>query len=130
MEVNMKKQQNINDLFVYHKKEEYDDIYNEDIDTILKDKNYSSLDYSFKFYFTDGSFKIGNGKSKTPLGLVNDFDGLIPWDEFDSLHSENCQLTTKDILKIAIRAYAQVYKNIYRIEIINIKTNKVIDFIE
>ena len=84
--------------------------------------------YSFKYYFTDGTSKLSGCKSKNPLELYNDFDGLIDWKEFDSLHER--QLTLHEILELACKAYNGFLKDFYRIEIVNISTNEVLDYID
>ena len=60
--------------------------------------------------------------------MYNDFDGLLDWDDFDSLSEKN--MTTKKVLKLAVKAYKGFLPDFYRIEIINDKTNKVIDYID
>lgn len=85
--------------------------------------------YRFKFYFKDGSTKIGSCWSRTSTGLFHDFDGLMDWDEYDSLSEKG--MTTKKELKTAMECYKKLYKKeYYRIEIINDETNEVIDFID
>lgn len=88
----------------------------------------SDLVYRFKYYYKDGTSDLSDIKTKIPEELYEDFDGLIDWDELDSLGEKN--LTTHEILKIAFRAYKGFLKDFYRIEIINTKTNEVIDYID
>ena len=84
--------------------------------------------YSFKFYFTDGTSKLSGCKSKDPLKLYNDFDGLINWEEFDSLHEKNP--TLHEVLELAFKVYKCFFKDFYRIEIVNTLTNEVLDYID
>lgn len=94
------------------------------------DSEHDSSDcvYRFKYYYRDGTSDLSDIKTKTPEELYEDFDGLIDWDELDSLSEK--KLTTHEILKIAFRAYKGFLKDFYRIEIINTKTNEVIDYID
>lgn len=87
-----------------------------------------NLVYCFKFYFNDGTNEICGGKASKPEYLYNDFDGLMSWEEFDKL-SEN-KPDIKETLKLAMTLYKKILKDFYRVEIINIKTNEVIDYIE
>ena len=87
------------------------------------------MNYRFKIYFKDGTSKIGGAKSDTAEGLYFDFDGLMDWDEYYKLYDLN--LNTKEVLKLAFKVYKNLYKKeYYRIEIINDKTNEIIDYIE
>lgn len=85
------------------------------------------LTYSFKYCYTNETSKICGGTAATPEDLCGFFDGLIPWDEYYKLIESRPSI--KEVLKIA----KEIYKNeegLYRIEIVNIKTNETIDFIE
>ena len=84
--------------------------------------------YQFKFYYEDGTSEYVGGKGKDPALLYNDFDGLLEWDEFYKLRSKN--ITTKEILTMAKSLYKDLQKDYYRIEIVNIETNEIVDFIE
>lgn len=84
--------------------------------------------YSFKYYFIDGTSKLSGCRSKDPLELYNDLDGLINWEEFDSLHEKN--LTLHEVLELAFKAYKGFLKDFYRIEIVNTLTNEVLDYID
>lgn len=87
------------------------------------------MHYRFKIYFTDGTIELTGGRGKTPTSLYNDFDGLMDWDEFDSLEEKD--MTTQRVLDMAFELYKRLYnKEYYRIEIINDKTEEVIDFID
>ena len=83
--------------------------------------------YAFRFCYKDGSAKdhAVNGKIET---MFYDFDGLLDWEEYDSLPSKN--LTAKDILKMAFNLYRKSYGNYIRVEIIRIATNEIIDYID
>lgn len=53
----------------------------------------------------------------------------MDWDEYYELYDKN--LTTKEVLKLALKYYEDYFKKDFkRIEIINDETNKVIDYIE
>ncbi len=84
--------------------------------------------YRFKYYFIDGTIKYSDCKCNNPLHLYNDFDGLIDWEEFNSL--EEKELTLHDILELAIKAYKGFLKDFYRIEIINTETKEILDYIQ
>jgi hypothetical protein len=87
------------------------------------------MNYRFKIYFKDGTTDFCGGKGKTPTCLYNDFDGLMDWDEFNNLNEKD--MTTKKELELAFKVYKNLYKKeYYRIEIINDKTNEIIDYIE
>ena len=92
------------------------------------DRNYDNCIYSFKYYYNDGTSEVSNVKTEKPEELYNDFDGLIDWDEFDSFIGR--EVTTKEILETAVRAYKGFLPDFYRIEIINSKTNEVVDYID
>ena len=49
--------------------------------------------YRFKFYYKDGTNSLSGGRAVRPTALYNDFDGLLDWDEFESLNEED--MTTK-----------------------------------
>lgn len=53
---------------------------------------------------------------------------MLDWDEFDNLSEKN--ITTKKILELAVRAYKDFEPDFHRIEIINDKTNEIIDYID
>lgn len=84
--------------------------------------------YRFKFYFKDGTTQLSGGRGTRPTTLYNDFDGLMDWDEFDSLNEED--MTTHKILEIAMEVYKGFYPEYYRIEIINDENNDVVDYID
>ena len=75
-----------------------------------------------------GNKKTPSRKASKPEYLYNDFDGLMNWEEFESLSGK--ELTIKEILKIAVDLYKTQLKEFYRLEIVNIETNEVIDYIE
>ena len=53
----------------------------------------------------------------------------MDWDEYYELYDKN--LTTKDVLKLALKCYKDSFKKDFkRIEIINDETNEIIDYIE
>lgn len=85
--------------------------------------------YRYRFYFKDGTSEISNCKAKNPTSLFYDFDGLMDYDEYYSLTSENTNI--KRTLELAFECYKKLYeKEYYRIEIINDETLEIIDFIE
>ena len=105
----------------------YDENSGEVID-VKADKIYDSGLYRFKYYYKDGTTEISGCYGTKPELMYNDFDGLLDWDEFDSLSEKN--MTTKKVLELAVKAYKGFLPDFYRIEIINDKTNKVIDYID
>lgn len=88
----------------------------------------SKFPYKFKYFYKDGTNEISSACGNNPLLLFNDFDGLMDWEEFDKLTEKN--MTTKKILKMAMKVYKGFLKDYYRIEIINDDTKEVIDYIE
>ncbi len=90
--------------------------------------DYSDCVYRFKYYYKDGTSELSGVCSKTPEGLFNDFDGLMDWDEFDSLNENN--MTTHKVLELAMEVYKGFLKDFYRIEIVNDETNEVVDYID
>lgn len=79
------------------------------------------LVYMFKAYCPDGTAELIEGRAAKPELLYNNFDGLMDWKEFDKL-DDNISVT--EVLNIA----KDIYKDKYiKIEIINTKTNKVIE---
>lgn len=84
--------------------------------------------YRFKFYYNDGTNRLSDGHAVRPTALYNDFDGLLDWETFESLHEKN--MTTTKILELAVRAYKEILPKFYRIEIIDDRTNEVIDYID
>lgn len=84
--------------------------------------------YRFKYYYKDGTSELSGGRGNTPESMYNDFDGLMDWDEFDSLCEE--KLTTHEVLEMAMEVYKGFLKDFYRIEIVNDETNEVVDYID
>ena len=85
--------------------------------------------FRFKIYFDDGTVDYCGGRGDTTFSLYNDFDGLMDWNEFNSLSDNN--MTVKKVLVLAMECYKKMYeKNYYKIEIVNLDNNEVIDYIE
>ena len=85
--------------------------------------------YQFKFYYKDGTTKYVGGKGIRPTTLYNDFDGLLDWDDLYKLREED--MTTEKILTMAFDLYKTfLKKDYYRIEIVNLETNTIVDYIE
>ena len=105
----------------------YDPVSGEAINARI-DKTNDNDTYRFKFYYNDGTNGLSGGYAIRPTALYNDFDGLLDWDEFDNLSEED--MTTKKLLKLAVRVYKGFEPDFHRIEIINDKTNEVVDYID
>ena len=105
----------------------YDPVSGEAINARI-DKTNDDDTYKFKFYYNDGTSGLSGGYATRPTALYNDFDGLLDWDEFDNL--SEVDMTTKKLLKLAVRAYKGFEPDFNRIEIINDKTNEVVDYID
>ena len=105
----------------------YDPLSGEAINARIED-NYDNCIYRFKFYYSDGNTKLSDIRTEKPEELYNDFDGLIDWDEFDSFIER--KVTTKEILETAVKAYKGFLPDFYKIEIINDKTNEIVDYID
>ncbi len=87
--------------------------------------------YQFKRYYKDGTVELAGGKASKPEYLYGDLDGVVSWEEYDKISTSN--LTTQELLKIAISGFNKFSKPtnpIIRMEIVNIETDEVIDFIE
>lgn len=84
--------------------------------------------YQFRFCYRDGSTKYSHFYVDNPNDLFEDLDGLIDWDIYDSLF-EN-QPSLHYILELAFDGYRIYYKDYYRIDIFNIVTHEIIDYIE
>ena len=84
--------------------------------------------FRFKYYYKDGKTDLSDCKTDKPEELYNDFDGLIEWDELYSFDGR--QVTTKEVLETAMRAYKGFLPDFYKIEIVNDETGEVIDYIE
>ena len=104
----------------------YDPVSGEAINARIED-NFENCIYRFKFYYNDGNTELSDIKTEKPEELYNDFDGLIDWDEFDSFIER--KVTTKEILETAVRAYKGFLPDFHKIEIINDKTNEIVDYI-
>ena len=105
----------------------YDPVSGEAINAKIED-NYDKCIYRFKFYYNDGTTDFSDIRTEKPEELYNDFDGLIDWDEFDSFDER--KVTTKEILETAVRAYKGFLPDFYKIEIINDKTDEIVDYID
>ena len=84
--------------------------------------------YRFKIYYQDGNTELSGGCAIRPTALYNDFDGLLEWNEFESLREKD--MTTKKILELAVRAYKGFIPSFNRIKIIEDTSNNVIDYID
>lgn len=105
----------------------YDPVSGEAINARI-DKTNDNDTYRFKFYYNDGTNGLSGGYATSPTALYNDFDGLLDWDEFDSFDER--KVTTKEILETAVRAYKGFLPDFYKIEIINDKTDEIVDYID
>ena len=99
-----------------------------DVISAIVDQSYDDCIYQFKYYYKDGTTKTSGMATKKPTQLYSDFDGLLDWDEYDSLNED--KLSTHEVLELALKAYKGFLPDFYRIEIINNKTGKVVDYIE
>lgn len=84
--------------------------------------------YRFKYYFKDGTTEISGAKSQKPEDLWFDFDGLVDFEEYDKIR--NMKLSIHEVLEKAFDLYKKIYKDYYKIEIIDDSTNEVVDYIE
>ncbi len=84
--------------------------------------------YRFKYYYKDGTTEISSLNMDAPEELYEDFDGLIEWEELYSFDLN--KPTVHEVLEVAMRAYKDLLKDFYRIEIINDETNEVVDYID
>jgi hypothetical protein len=83
-----------------------------------------NLPYAIYAQFADGNVKKVSGDAKSPELLYNDFDGLMPWNEYDELSTKN--LTTQQILKMAFELYSKKQKGLVKLSIINCLTNEIV----
>ena len=65
---------------------------------------------------------------KKPEDLWFDFDGLVDFEEYDKIR--NMKLSIHEVLEKAFDLYKKIYKDYYKIEIIDDSTNEVVDYIE
>ena len=105
----------------------YDPNSGEAINAKIED-NYDNGNYRFKYYYNDGTSEISGCYGKKPELMYNDFDGLMDWDEYYALADKN--LSTHEILGLAMKVYKGFLPDFYRIEIINDKTNEIVDYID
>lgn len=84
--------------------------------------------YRFKYYYKNGESSLSGGHAVRPTALYNDFDGLLDWEEYETLSEKD--MTTKKVLELAVRAYTGFIPEFYRIEIVNTDTNEVVDYID
>ena len=87
--------------------------------------------YKFKRYYKDGTVELSGGKASKPEYLYGDLDGVVSWEEYDKIATSN--LSTAELLKIAIKGFNRFSNSlnpIVRMEIVNIDTDEVIDFVE
>lgn len=84
--------------------------------------------YKFKYYYNDGTSDFSDGCGKTPELMYNDFDGLMDWDEFDNLRTQN--LSVHEILELAMKVYKGFLPDFYRIEIVNTETDEIVDYVD
>ena len=84
--------------------------------------------YSFKIYYKNGQNKILGGKALNPEYLYAVFDGMISQEEYHQISIS--KLNIKELLHTASIIFKNVFVDINKIEIINIKTNQIIDFID
>ncbi len=84
--------------------------------------------YRYRYFYKDGTDEISDCWSTKPEALYNDFDGLMDWDELESLSYKN--MTTRKTLELAMKVYKGFLKDFYRIEIINDETNEIVDYID
>ncbi len=85
----------------------------------------SDLPYSFKYIYSDGTSKVCGGTSATPEGMINDFDGLMDWDEWENL-AKKVQPPAQDVVELAAKVYGPGEKNLKEVQIVNVKTGEVV----
>ena len=83
------------------------------------------LTYSFKFVYSNGTSKVCGGSAATPEDLINNFDGLMDWDEWENL-AKNVKPPVKEVLALAVKIYGKKEKNLKEIQIVNLKTDEVV----
>ena len=83
--------------------------------------------FKFKKYYKDGTIKLNGGSASKPEYLYGELDGMVSWEEYDKISTSN--LSTDKLLKIALKGFNKASNPIKRIEIVNIETNEVLDFI-
>lgn len=93
----------------------------------LKEKNRKKepidLNYSFKVYYKDGFSEI-KGSAVNINSLLYCLDEYLD----NEIYELKENMSTQEILKIAADAYGKLF-NCYRIEIINNKDKKIVDYI-
>lgn len=84
--------------------------------------------YSFKIFYNNGENRVLGGRASKPEFLYGEFDGMVSWEEYDKIAAS--KMTVKELLACASKVFKNTFKNINRIEIINIENNEIIDFID
>lgn len=105
----------------------YDPISGEEA-SVKTDSKHNNCIYKFKYYYNDGTNETSSMATPKPEQLYSDFDGLMDWDEYDALDDKN--LSTHEVLELAMKVYKGFLPDFYRIEIINTKTNEIVDYID
>lgn len=104
------------------------DAFTTDEISVIVDQNYDTNKYKFKFYYNDSSTDTTSASTDKPEKLYLDFDGLMDWDEYYALDEKD--LSTREVLELASKVYKGFLPDFHRIEIINYKTNEIIDYID
>lgn len=122
----MDKEFDLNDLVVEHDKNYYMGTLDDNFDI---DKKTDNLVYCFKFYFKDGTYKYSGSKAKDPLSLYHAFEGFIDYEKY--LTITEVKLSLSQILQLAkdIFPKSNIYKDICKIEIVNILNNDILGVI-
>ena len=83
--------------------------------------------YSLKIIYNSGDSKVLGGRAAEPQYLYAVFDGMIDEQEYQSISASHP--SSSEVLIHASRIFKSRFKDLARIEIINIKTNTIVDFI-
>ncbi len=86
-----------------------------------------NLAFTFRAFYSDGNAELFGCRAANPTDLVFDFDGLMPFDEY--YNYIDSKPSTHNILEKALNLYNHDKNPILRMEIINVFTNEVVDFI-
>ena len=84
--------------------------------------------YSFRITHQTNETRVLGGRASKPEYLYAVFDGMIDFEEYQKI--SNSHPSIKKLLNLATNIFKKQFKNLTRIEIINAKTNEIVDFIE
>lgn len=83
--------------------------------------------YAFRVIYDDLSEEVLDGRNFKPEFMYSNFEPYMDFNEFDGL--PNRKYSVHQVLELGVKIYSKILKPFKRLEIINIKNNKIIDYI-